>query len=56
LTVDVAEEDGRHRAAVPFEDRELPCCAPGHADPVEAARHAGRLTRAIARKMIPAEA
>ncbi len=56
MTVTVTEEDRRFRAAVPVEERDLPCCAPGHADPLEAARHAWKLTRAIARKMILAEA
>jgi hypothetical protein len=55
LTVDVAEEDLRYRAGVPVDDGELPCCGAGHPDAAEAARHAWRLTRAIARKMILAD-
>jgi hypothetical protein len=47
MTVEVAEENGIHRAEIPFEDSLLPCCAPGHPDPGEAARHALRLVRAI---------
>ena len=50
MTIEVAEDDGRHRASVPFEGDTLPCCTAGHADAVEAAAHAWRLTRAIARK------
>jgi hypothetical protein len=56
VTVTVTELDGRHRAEVPFEAIDLPCCTAGHADALEAAAHAWRLTRAIARKTIPAEA
>jgi hypothetical protein len=52
VTVEVAEEDRRFRASVPVEDDDLPCCEAGHADAEEAAAHAWRLTRAIARKMI----
>ena len=50
MTVTVAEQDGRHRAAVPVDDGELPCCTAGHPDAAEAASHAWKLTRAIARK------
>jgi len=52
LTVDVTEQDGRHRAVVQYEDAGLPCCSAGHPDALEAAAHAWRLTRAIGRKMI----
>ena len=52
MTVTVTEADGWHRADVPFEGDNLPCCTPGHPDAEEAAAHAWRLTRAIARKMI----
>jgi hypothetical protein len=47
VTVTVAEENGGHRALI---DETIPCCSPGHPDAGEAARHAWRLTRAIARK------
>jgi len=50
VTVDVSGEDGRYRAEVDVEGDELPCCEAGHAGPEEAARHAWRLTRALARK------
>ena len=50
MTVTVACRDGRCRATVPVEGTELPCCEAGHPDPVEAARHAWGLARAIARK------
>ena len=50
MTVTVTEEDGRHRASVTFEGHELPCCTPGHGEAAEAAEHAWKLTRAIARK------
>jgi hypothetical protein len=50
MTVEVAEEDGIHRAGIPFEDASLPCCTPGHPDPGEAALHALTLTQAIRRK------
>jgi hypothetical protein len=56
LTVEVVEVDGRHRASVHAGDADLPCCTAGHADALEAAAHAWRLTRAIARKAILAEA
>lgn len=52
MTITVTEEDRRYRAAVPFEGHDLPCCTPGHADAEQAAQHAWKLTRAIARKMI----
>jgi hypothetical protein len=52
VTVDVIEEDGRHFAEVPVDDDALPCCEPGHDGAEEAALHAHRLTRAIARKTV----
>jgi hypothetical protein len=50
VNVLVTLEDGRHFASVPFGGEQLPCCTAGHPDPEEAARHAWRLSRAIARK------
>lgn len=47
MTVTVAEDDGWHRALI---YGTIPCCSPGHPDAEEAARHAWKLTRAIARK------
>lgn len=50
MTIDVAEDSGRHRAIVPFEDTDLPCCTAGHPDEAEAVDHAVRLTAALERK------
>jgi hypothetical protein len=52
VTVAVTEEDGLYRALVPVDGTGIRCCEAGHADAAEAAAHAWRLTRAIARKMI----
>lgn len=46
MTVTVAEEGLRHWALISG----TVCCGPGHADALEAARHAWMLTRAIARR------
>lgn len=46
MTVEVAETLGRHRAQTDAGD----CCEAGHPDAAEAAAHAWKLTRALARR------
>jgi hypothetical protein len=50
VTVTVAEMLGRHRAQVPDDAGVADCCEAGHADAEEAAGHAWKLTRALARR------
>ena len=49
MTVTVAETGDRHRALVTHDGKAAWCCE-GHAEAAEAARHAWKLTRAIARR------
>lgn len=57
MTVTVAEtDDDRHRALVPAGERPVLCCEPGHPDAAEAALHAWKLARAIARHEAKASA
>jgi len=50
VTVTVENDNGIHRAIIPFEGQSFPCCTAGHPDALSAARHAQKLARAITRK------
>jgi hypothetical protein len=50
VTVDVEDDNGTHRAIIPFEGAAFPCCTAGHPDAPSAACHAWKLATAIARK------
>lgn len=55
MTVTVAEMLGRHRALIPDGDGLADCCEDGHGEAEDAAAHAWRLTRALARRETTAE-
>lgn len=50
MTVTIVEDDGMHRAVVSVDGTGAWCCESGHLEAEDAAAHAWKLTRAMARK------
>jgi hypothetical protein len=56
MSVTIVDEDGTHRAVIAIDGTGAWCCEAGHVEAEEAARHAWKLTRAIARHEAKASA